>query len=413
MKEVGGGRATCPPPYIKGGTHMDPKELIGKRFGLLTVTEDSGQRKGSSVLWRCRCDCGGEILAIRSELVSGRVTSCGCTPAPARARTQDLTGNRFGLLTVAGDSGLRTGEGVIKWRCCCDCGGEILATRQQLMSGSVTSCGCETKKYASKRQAEDLTGRQFGELTVLRRAENDKSGRVTWLCRCSCGNETVVQALRLKSGHTRSCGCKRQVAAYNKHDLAGQRFGRLTAIYHVSKNDRSRSSYWHCRCDCGNELDVCAESLLRGLSQSCGCWGREQSEKMHGHMHYQDDTCVEILRRSCSETGRNKSGFRGLFLMKNGKYRAAITFQGRHYNLGQYSSFDRAVQARLDAEEVMHRGYVRAFEQYEERARTDPAWAEENPFFYQVERVRGSFRVMTSAQETVVSDNPDKVKVPV
>lgn len=246
-------------------------------------------------------------------------------------KTAELIGQRFGKLTVTEDSGQRSGASVL-WRCTCDCGGEVLAKRYQLLSGNLTDCGYIPRQYASKKQAEDLTERRFGELTVLRRAENDKSGKVCWVCRC----------------------------------------------------------------DCGNELDVCTGSLLHGLTRSCGCWNREQSGKMHDHMHYQDDTCVEILKRSCEETGRNKSGFRGLFLMKNGRYRASITFQGKHYTLGYYSSFAHAVQARLDAEEVLHMGYIKSFEQYEEKAKAAPEWAEGNPFYFNAVRVNGEFQVSTN-----------------
>lgn len=308
----------------------------------------------------------------------------------------DLIGLRFGLLTVTGDSGSRNREGLIRWHCKCDCGGEILATRRELISGNVTSCGCVPKEYVSRRQVEDLTGRQFGDLAVLSRVENDKGGKVCWLCRCSCGKEVIVQALQLKSGKTRSCGCKKHGTVYNKYDLTGQRFGRLTALYHLNKEDRSKNSYWHCRCDCGNELDVYTGSLLRGLTQSCGCWNREQSKKMHDHMHYQDDTCLEVLKRSCTHTDKNRSGFRGLFRLKSGKYRASIRFQGKYYDLGHYSSFDKAVRARLDAEETLHKGYVTAFEAYRVKAKADPPWAESNPFYYQVTRSNGEFTVQTN-----------------
>ena len=309
--------------------------------------------------------------------------------------TADIIGQRFGLLTVTGDSGRRKGNSVL-WRCRCDCGGERLATRQQLVSGNAASCGCVPRQRASRRQAEDLTGRQFGDLTVLRRAESDGRRGVRWLCRCACGKETVVPASQLKSGGTRSCGCKRYGTPHNKNDLTGQRFGRLTALYHVAREDRARDSYWHCRCDCGKELDVYTGSLLQGRTRSCGCWDREQSGKMHDHMHYQDDTCLEILKRSCEDTGRNKAGFRGLFRLPSGKYRASITFQGKHYDLGHYDSFDRAVQARLDAEDVLHAGYIQALERYEKKAEADPAWAADHPFFYQVARVDGSFQVTTN-----------------
>lgn len=246
---------------------MDREGILGRRFGHLTVIEDSGQRQGNSILWRCRCDCGNETLAVRHQLVSGKLQSCGCLPVPRQPKPTDLFGRRFGMLTVVDDSGSRTDSGVIRWRCKCDCGGEMLATRRELVSGNITNCGCVPKQYASKRQAEDLTGRQFGELTALRRVENDKHKRVCWACRCSCGNEIIVQAMQLKSGKTRSCGCKRYATSYNKCDLTGQRFGRLTVLFRSDRNDAPANGYWRCRCDCGKEVDVFSGSLLRGQTQ--------------------------------------------------------------------------------------------------------------------------------------------------
>lgn len=363
---------------------------------MLTVMEDSGQREGTSVLWRCRCDCGGEVLAVRHKLVSGSLTDCGCVPKQPRPQVSDLVGQRFGMLTVTGDSGQRTSGGQILWRCRCDCGGEILARRYQLVSGNLTSCGCVPKQYASKRQAEDLTGQQFGELTAIRRVENDKGGRVCWLCKCSCGNECVVQALKLKSGHTRSCGCKRYQGSGNRRDLTGQRFGRLTALYFVRKENRVKNSYWHCRCDCGRELDVYTMNLVCGQTQSCGCWNKEQGAKLNDHLHRQDDTCLERLKRVQTDSRENKAGFRGLFLTKDGKYRVMITFQKKRYNLGYFKTFAEAARVRLDAEEVLQVGYIRAFQQYAEKAEADPVWAESNPFYFNAARVNGEFKISTN-----------------
>ena len=126
-------------------------------------------------------------------------------------------------------------------------------------------------------------------------------------------------------------------------DLTGQRFGRLTAVYHLSKRDGAKGNCWHCRCDCGKDLDVRTENLLQGRTQSCGCWNREQSAKMHEHMHYQDNTCIETLKQIHNGRQKNKNGFRGLFLTKNGSYRVNITFQGVHYHLGYFSSMADAV----------------------------------------------------------------------
>lgn len=376
------------------------QDLIGYRTGKLTVIKDSGRRRGSSVLWLCRCDCGNEILAVRHQLISGSIQDCGCVAKEKRPTVTDLIGQRFGKLTVIEDSGERKGSGSILWRCRCDCGNEILAVRHQLESGNVTSCGCVPKQYASKREAEDLTGRQFGELTAIRRVENDGYGRVCWLCRCSCGKETVVRALQLKSGRTRSCGCKRFESSYNKRDLTGQRFGRLTVLYSVGQDSKRNKLKWHCRCDCGNELDVYPGSLLRGLTQSCGCWNKEISATMHDHMHYQDDTCLEMLKRSSSDQGErtSKARFRGLFLTKYGTYRVMITFQKQHYTLGYYKTFDEAVRVRLEAEQSLHIGYINAFNKYQEKAEADPTWAEENPFYYKVARRGREFQVSTNGE---------------
>jgi hypothetical protein len=72
-----------------------------------------------------------------------------------------------------------------------------------------------------KTTLEDLTGRVFTRLTVVKRAGNHitSGGRsiVQWKCKCSCGGVSVVQAQRLKSGMTKSCGCIQR-------ELTGTRF---------------------------------------------------------------------------------------------------------------------------------------------------------------------------------------------
>ncbi|CZY44048.1 hypothetical protein ACLB5K_004550 [Enterobacter hormaechei] len=57
------------------------------------------------------------------------------------------------------------------------------------------------------RKTIDLTGNQFGKLTVLTYANKDKSGVSMWLCSCECGTEKVIRSNALRSGRTQSCGC--------------------------------------------------------------------------------------------------------------------------------------------------------------------------------------------------------------
>lgn len=54
----------------------------------------------------------------------------------------------------------------------------------------------------------DMTGLTFSRLTVVSRAENDGT-RAVWNCVCSCGKDVSVDGKKLRTGHTKSCGCYR------------------------------------------------------------------------------------------------------------------------------------------------------------------------------------------------------------
>ena len=60
------------------------------------------------------------------------------------------------------------------------------------------------------RKAKDLTGMNFGRLTVIERRGSDKQGKALWLCKCECGNEVIVRSNHLRSGNTTSCGCRKK-----------------------------------------------------------------------------------------------------------------------------------------------------------------------------------------------------------
>ena len=124
----------------------------------------------------------------------------------------------------------------------------------------------------------DLTGKKFNRLTVIKRIENNKHNQSQWLCKCDCGNMVVVVAAHLKNGHTKSCGCIRAETSY-AIDLTGQRFGRLTVIERAE--NIGKKTMWKCRCDCGNEKIIRADDLKSGRSKSCGCYNKEKTIISH------------------------------------------------------------------------------------------------------------------------------------
>lgn len=69
------------------------------------------------------------------------------------------------------------------------------------------------------RISEDLVGKEFGNLKVLRNCGSvqvGKSKKVMWECKCLlCGGVTYVVSSKLKEGHVKSCGCLK-----NKHGFS-------------------------------------------------------------------------------------------------------------------------------------------------------------------------------------------------
>jgi 5-methylcytosine-specific restriction endonuclease McrA len=53
-------------------------DLSGEVFGRLTVIEEHPERRWSQAVWRCRCECGADVVALSHLLRSGQTQSCGC-----------------------------------------------------------------------------------------------------------------------------------------------------------------------------------------------------------------------------------------------------------------------------------------------------------------------------------------------
>lgn len=66
-------------------------------------------------------------------------------------------------------------------------------------------------------------------------------------------------------------------------DISGQTFGYLTALEPTRIKGRFA---WHCRCECGAEVDVDSNNLRSGKVKSCGC----QRKKLIGQKLKKDLT---------------------------------------------------------------------------------------------------------------------------
>lgn len=193
--------------------------LIGQKYGEWTVLEQAPKpkdSKSSSAFWLCKCSCGTKRVISGQVLRQGKSKSCGCKASTLRgeALSEDLTGLRFGALTVISraprpDNVKSPGSYFL---CQCDCGTEKVIMGKSLRSGKTKSCGCHLQQY------DDLIGQRFGKLLVIaREPRNDK-----WTCKCDCGNITHVTGSNLKHGNVKSCGCLVSYGEYQIEKLLNQ-----------------------------------------------------------------------------------------------------------------------------------------------------------------------------------------------
>lgn len=122
------------------------KNLVGQQFGRLTVIErvedyisPSGNR---GVKYRCFCECGNIIDVVGRSLTMGNTNSCGCLHSEVVRKFNDLSGQKFGKLTVIErfyDE--EKYKNRIMYRCICECGTETIVDSNSLKRGVTKSCG--------------------------------------------------------------------------------------------------------------------------------------------------------------------------------------------------------------------------------------------------------------------------------
>lgn len=117
--------------------------MVGRKFGLLTVVKKISDKQNKKTKYECECSCENlnHVIVSGDNLKSGNTKSCGCL------YKKDLTGHKFGRLTVIGldtdfDYSKVKDKHNRRWICSCQCGNIKTVSTGNLRSGGVKSCGC-------------------------------------------------------------------------------------------------------------------------------------------------------------------------------------------------------------------------------------------------------------------------------
>ncbi len=132
---------------------MHSKDLTGKRFGKLTIISKSERKQKGTTLWVALCDCGKETITAANNMKTGTTKSCGCLKHKPSYNFIDITGQKFGKLTVIRKEKIQPDRHTA-WLCQCDCGKKAIVSMNNLRSGVTKSCGCLRHEASGRRRSE-------------------------------------------------------------------------------------------------------------------------------------------------------------------------------------------------------------------------------------------------------------------
>ena len=154
-----------------------------------------------------------------------------------------------------------------------------------------------------------------------------------------------------------------------KIDLTGKTFGYLTVLKLSDKKIASSlsRSFWECACTCGKTKAVDGYWLTHAKIVSCGCKRKEpkvigQNVRRFLTDHFTVDG-VDVAKFITKQRKNTKTGVKGVYLTKKGKFNVYIGFKGKLNYIGTYVNLEEATEARRQAEEKYFQPYIEKLKQ--------------------------------------------------
>lgn len=198
-----------------------------------------------------------------------------------------------------------------------------------------------------------MEGKKFNRLTVLEYSHK-KGGKKYYLCECSCGNKTYVRQDKIKSGHTKSCGCLMKESS--------SRIGKNKKTH--GKTDTAEYMVW---CDmksrCFNDKNIAYKNYGgRGITV-CDRWkksfnnfyedmgdrptNKHQLDRKDNDGNYSPSNCRWVTPSENSVNRRNKGNNSGIKnIHKDGNKYYVVVTRDKIKRISSYTSLENAIKLK-------------------------------------------------------------------
>jgi hypothetical protein len=339
-------------PYIKkyariygiDTSHFPGKDgklnLLGKKFGRLTVVDEADRRPDGAIAWKCICECGKETDVRSCSLTCGSTKSCGCLK-PETWHFMFEANTKYSPVDASA---------IMVWRDNYDDGGLSFESFKQLSaqdcfycalppSNVANSCKHDPKAAPARQKEADYrySGLDRIDCTSLHTidnvvpccyycnfAKNDlafdvfKSHLVMMVSHrtTKCAGDFASVSVPKLTGKFRELLKPKEKALPVSSVAIGMMLGRLTVIKKVSEEWPTK---FLCRCECGTETVVSKYDLMNGKTRSCNgglCRGKYSpyvstarsayhSSRYSGELQFEE--FFELSQMSCSYCGSQPS----------------------------------------------------------------------------------------------------------
>jgi len=309
---------------------------IGVVIDSLTLVSGPKKNNGSKLGYDTSCACGGKKFRTNDYLTSTKIKKKTCGSCQIR----DIIGKKFHHITVS-EYSHKDKYSQHHYICFCKCGKKMVISRSRLTKSknNVKSCGCHVAELKKENTDAKLIGKKFGKLIVLRRLDEQAGNGDYFIeCRCSCGNIVKTRIQQLRDGRTRSCRCiTRDIAdKKNEKEYVGKRFGKLI-ITGIAKADSAGRARVYADCDCGTSgYEVALEHLKREKKTvSCGCYQKEMTSG-ENHWKYNPELTDEE-RYAHRDTYEDKRWRKEVYIRDN--YECVICGSNKGLNAHHLASY--------------------------------------------------------------------------